>query len=280
MWWSDHWAEDAREALGYVTTKTVKEICQEATGLTVEQGYTWQEIIHQAVPHVFDFQFPIHIPDHREGLEALILKKYFFREICCEDVEEWKLRLDAKMNEVMPYFNKLYESMDYLVEIMDDVDYRRIFREESARNGKENTQSTQNIKSSGASTGMTNSETTEASEGESIGRLSDTPQGQLSGLLNDTYMSSAQRNTDEQSRNAKNKGSNSSQTSGQSDTSGTFDTDKHESGLRSYEEKVKGKMYAGSKPKIVMEYQKAIRNIDAEIVRSLSDLFMNVYHNW
>ena len=280
MWWSDHWAEDAREALGYVTTKTVKEICQEATGLTVEQGYTWQEIIHQAVPYVFDFQFPIHIPEHREGLEALILKKYFFREICCEDVEEWKLRLDAKMNEVMPYFNKLYESMDYLVEIMDDVDYRRIFREESARNGKENTQSTQNIKSSGSSSGFNEGESTDSTSGETIGRFSDTPQGQLSGLMNDTYMSSAQRNTDEQTRNAKNRVTNSNQNTGKSDTSGTFDTDKQESGLRSYEEKVKGKMYAGSKPKIVMEYQKAIRNIDAEIVRSLSDLFMNVYHSW
>ena len=42
-------------------------------------------------------------------------------------------------------------------------------------------------------------------------------------------------------------------------------------------EHVKGKMYAGSKAKYVMEYRKAIMNVDAEILGRLADLFLNVY---
>ena len=177
-------------------------------------------------------------------------------------------------------YNRMYESLDYLVDIMDDVDYKRLFEEQNARTGKENTASTQDVKSNAQNSGSSHNKSTDSSEGEAIGRFSDTPQGQLDGLLNDTYMSSAQRNTDEKSSTSESNNTSVNQSSGKSTTNGTFDTDKTESGIRNYSEKVKGKMYAGSKAKIVMEYQKAIRNVDAEIIRALSDLFMNVYKTW
>ena len=281
MWWlNDEFLDSAREMLGVVEHKTVKQICEEYTGMTAGNGVSWQEVIHQATPYIFDFQFPLHVPEHREGLEALILKKYFFREICCGDVDEWKLRLDEKLNEIMPFYNRMYESLDYLVDIMDDVDYKRLFEEQNARTGKENTASTQDVKSNAQNSGSSHNKSTDSSEGEAIGRFSDTPQGQLDGLLNDTYMSSAQRNTDEKSSTSESNNTSVNQSSGKNTTNGTFDTDKTESGIRNYSEKVKGKMYAGSKAKIVMEYQKAIRNVDAEIIRALSDLFMNVYKTW
>ena len=272
--------DDARELLGVIQTKTVKQICEEATGMTAGDGHTWQEVIHQATPYIFDFQFPLHDPEHKEALEALILKKYFFREICCEDVEEWKLRLDEKLNEIMPYYNRMYASFDYLVDIMNDVDYSREFSEQTGRTGKENTSSTQNTKNKSMGSSVGKSNTADSAEGEAIGRYSDTPQGQLSGLMNDTYLTNAQRNTEEKASSSQTDTMNTSQNNGESNTEGTFDTDKQESGNRQYTEKVKGKMYSGSKPKIVMEYQKAIMNIDAEIVRALSGLFMNVYRTW
>ena len=43
---------------------------------------------------------------------------------------------------MMPYFNKIYESFDYLVDIMDDVDYERVFNEMNGKAGIENTRST------------------------------------------------------------------------------------------------------------------------------------------
>ena len=280
MIYPEGWLDEARAMLGVVEAKTLKEICEEATGMTAGNGVTWAEVIHQATPSIFDFNFPIHIPEHREILEAQIIKKYFFRQVCCEDVDEWKLRLDQKMNEIMPYYNKMYESYDYLVDILDDVDYKRIFNESSGREGTEKTSSTQNIKNSSSSVSNGNSTSNDSSESEAIGRYSDTPQGQLSGVMNDTYLTNAQRNTEEKTNTSESSSQNSAHNSGESDTSGTFDTDKHEVGSRQYEEKVKGKMYSGSKPKIVLEYRKAIMNVDAEIIRALSDLFMNVYKTW
>lgn len=279
MWMNDK-LQDMRESLGMIYPKTVKQICLELTGMTPGDGITLQEIIHQAAPLVFDFTFPIQNEQHREFLEALIIKKYFFREICCEDVMEWQLRLDQRMNEIMPYYNKMYASFDYLTDILDDVDYTRTFNENNSRTGVESTASTQNINSSSNSNRVDNSKSTTETDDEAISRYSDTPQGQLSGVMNDTYLTTAQRNTDDKSETSTGSNMSVGQNSGQSETSGTFDTDKAETGNREYVEKVKGKMYAGSKAKMVMEYRKAVINIDMEIIGRLSDLFMNVYHSY
>lgn len=279
MWMNDK-LQEMRESLGMIYPKTVKQICMDLTGMTPGEGVSLQDIIHQAAPLVFDFTFPIQNEQHREFLEALIIKKYFFREICCEDVMEWQLRLDQRLNEIMPYYNKMYASFDYLTDILDDVDYTRTFNENNSKTGTENTSSSQNIKSAGNSNKIDNTKSTVETDDESINRFSDTPQGQLTGVMNDTYLTSAQRNTSDKSETATGNSMSVLQNNGTSDTSGTFDTDKAESGVRQYTEKVKGKMYAGSKAKMVMEYRKAVINIDMEIISRLSDLFMNVYHSY
>ena len=288
------WLERAREMMGIVSPKTLKEICIEVTGLTTEEGYRLQEIIHQSTPKIFDFDFPIFAESYREALEAKIIKHYFYRQICCEDFEEWQLRLDTRMNEIMPYFNKIYESFDYLVDIMDDVDYERVFNEMNGRAGIENTKSTQSVESNTESNSVNVSnnqsvskgQTTNHNEKEDIERYSDTPQGQLTGLLNDTYMSNASRNTGE-ADNTENRNDTTTESandnrtnkgSGNTITDGSFDTSKNESGHRKYNEKVKGKMSGyHSKPSIVLEYRKAIINVDAQVIDSLKDLFVNLY---
>lgn len=271
------WFDRAREMMGITQPKTLKELCYQVTGLSTEDGYTLQEIIHQATNGIFNFQYPLFAESYREALEAKIIKHYLYRQICCEDFTEWQIRLDARMNEIMPYFNKVYQSFDYLVDILDDVDYERVFQEMTGRTGNENTRSTQNMQSTSDNSNIGTSESTSSDERENIDRFSDTPQNQLTGLLNDTYMSSAQRTTNESSSTDKTSDTRTGHTAGKSDTEGTFDTNKNESGHRNYTEKVKGKMYAGSKPKIILEYRKALINVDTQVIDSLKDLFINLY---
>lgn len=269
--------QDFRVKLGYTYPPTLKKLCIDLTGMSPDvEGL--ETIVAQATPMIFDFAYPIFDESHRQNLEQKIIKRYFFREISCENVSEWKLRLDAKMNEIMPYYNKMYESVGYLTNILDDVDYTRTFNEQTANTGIENTTSTQNIENSSESAGSSTSIGKTDTDNNQLVASSDTPQGQLTGLLDNTYLSAAAKtdaethttNNDSESRNAR--------SSGTSKTDGTFDTSSNRTGQRENVEKVKGKMYGGSKAKLIMEYRKAILNIDAEIMGRLSDMFMLTYH--
>ena len=265
-----------REDMGYKYPPTLKKVCFDATGLPV--GTRLEEVVAQATPFIFDFTYPLFDETHRQSLEQKIIKRYFYREISCVDVEEWKFRLDAKMSEIMPYYNKMYESIGLLTDILDDVDYTRQYDENTANTGNENTTSTQENSAKNQSSGTRNAHNADESENFTLNAASDTPQGQLTGLLDNTYLSAATKVDQNSSSSSDSNEARSSQSLGESTTNGTFDTSSNRSGTRDYVEKVKGKMYPGSKAKVVMEYRKAIMNIDAEIIGRLSDLFMTLYH--
>lgn len=104
-------------------TTEVRYICENYSGLDKSVGYdSVANVLDKSWNKVFDFPFPIFDEDYREPLCKKILKHYYTREIGEETVGLWKLRLDAKMNEIMPYFNKLYNSE--LVAIDPLINYR------------------------------------------------------------------------------------------------------------------------------------------------------------
>ena len=92
-------------------TTEIRFICEEQSGLHESKGYfDVGEIIEKARPKIFDFHYPIFSEDYKPVLENKILMHYYTREISEETYGLWKLRLRAKMNEIMPYYNQLYNS--------------------------------------------------------------------------------------------------------------------------------------------------------------------------
>lgn len=92
-------------------TTEVRFICETSAGLEHSEGYkSINQIITDSMDKVFDFDFPIFDETYRPVLERKILKHYYTREICAETVGLWKHFLDMRLNEIMPYYNKLYES--------------------------------------------------------------------------------------------------------------------------------------------------------------------------
>lgn len=91
-------------------TTEVRSICEVYAGNKQQQGYNAiDNIVEKAAPLVFE-KFPIFDEDYRLPLEKKILRHFYTREICMETVGLWKLHFNNKMNEIMPYYNKLYES--------------------------------------------------------------------------------------------------------------------------------------------------------------------------
>lgn len=123
-------------------TTEVRSICEVYAGLDESVGYdSIDDVISKAREKVFDFNYPIFDEAYRSVLETKILEHYYTREICEETVGLWKLRLKTKMNEIMPYYNQLYESELLEFNPLYDVDYKR----QGTKDGKEDNTRTDDL---------------------------------------------------------------------------------------------------------------------------------------
>lgn len=114
-------------------TTEVRYICETAAGLDESVGYdSINSVVQEAAPKIFNFDFPIFDSAYRLPLEMKILKHYYTREICEETVGLWKLRLETRMNEIMPYYNKLYTSETLQFNPLYDVDYTREYTKDTS----------------------------------------------------------------------------------------------------------------------------------------------------
>lgn len=92
-------------------TTEVRFICESLCGLNESVGFSdVPSVIERARKKIFDFNYPIFDTNYKQTLETKILMHYYTREISEETYGLWKLRLMTKLNEIMPYYNKLYES--------------------------------------------------------------------------------------------------------------------------------------------------------------------------
>lgn len=96
-------------------TTEVRYICESYADLTESAGFnSVDEIINIAIPKIFNTSeipmFKGETEEHRALLFKKILLHYYSREIGYETVGLWKLKLNTKLMEIMPYYNQLYES--------------------------------------------------------------------------------------------------------------------------------------------------------------------------
>lgn len=223
-------------------TTEVRYICEAFAGLDESVGENEvNEVIANSWQKIFNFSFPIFDEEYRSVLCTKILKHYYTREIGSETYGLWKLRLDTKLNEIMPYYNKMYESANIEYDPLKTVDYTK---EHSGRDDSNATNS--------SNSGST-------SQSHSTSAFSDTPQGGLVGLESGNYLTSA----------SKNDGSSSGSVT-QSGSSQINNTD-------SYIDHVYGKYSSESYAKIIKEYRSALINVDMMVIDALGDLFMKVW---
>lgn len=212
-------------------TTELRFICENAAGLTESEGYNnLNSILDAARPVIFDFDFPIFDESYRNVLENKILKHFYTREIGVETVGLWKLRLDTKMNEIMPYYNQLYSSALLEFNPLYDVDLTTDHQKVDNGTHSDNENLSETIEKSGnvditenknrqgeitnTKSGedhtTTRDTTTEDNEISSSGTqtvtdstvhdkwdmYSDTPQGGLDGVRTETYLTNARHTTD------------------------------------------------------------------------------------
>lgn len=146
-----------------IYTTQVRFICETSAGFTESQGgEKISEIITKAAPKVFDFDFPMWDETYRKTLEEKILRTYYTREICEETVALWKLRLETRLNNIMPYYNQLYETTVLKFNPLYDVDYTKTHEGKGTETGDRTTTETgKNTTAQSTNTNVTNNGTEE-----------------------------------------------------------------------------------------------------------------------
>lgn len=292
-------------------TSEVRFICESLTGHEESSGYDGiDEIIEQAIPLIFSFDFPIFDENYREVLCTKILRHYYTREIGLETYGLWKLKLQTKLNEIMPYYNKLYESELLKFNPLYDVNMTTVNsgsktgestnignnenKRTSNRQDKLSAIQTDEDSRTNTLSGSNTEESDSLTAGNNVNRdmYSDTPQGALTGVESGNYLTNARKVTGETNASEVGKRSGTSNSTESSSGRNSSVNTKEESGSGSetntgftqtvdkskntedYVMQVMGKTGGVSYAKLLKEFRDTFLNIDMEIIKDLGELFM------
>ena len=251
-------------------TTEVRFICEQKAGLSESEGFTRvDDVLNQSWNKIFTSDVAFFDDAYKPILCKKILKHYYTREICAETVGLWQLWLNTRLEEIMPYYNELYKSAQLEFKPFDDVNYTR----ESNRKNTENENSTKTENENSTKTGTNNrtvsSDSSGSSNTDTIDKYSDTPQGSITNLSDDTYLTNARITSDENSFTNENSGTDN-QTINE-----TNDRDK--SGNEDYFEKIMGKQGNKNYSEMLLDFRKTFLNIDMQVIEEFSDLFFGLW---
>ena len=276
-------------------TTEVRYVCENYAGRNVSADYPdVNTIISQSRGKIFDFNYPIYDEAYRSVLETKILKHYYFREIGEETVALWKLRLDMRLNEIMPYYNQLYNSTLLKFNPLENTN---LTKDKDVTNQGENESNTVgNVDSERVDRHTGTITDVGHMEGESITThnesedhwqmYSDTPQGGLNGVRGETYLTNVTHNTDSatgtladttEERDTTNTRTFNDTNTGTVDTDTTTNTTGNFTTTEDYLEHIWGLNGNTNYSRLLKEFRQTFINIDMLIIDELSDLFLNLW---
>lgn len=207
-----------------------------------------------------EFEFTV-IPT-REELNKKILNYYRFREIGQETFGRFLFELETSLNEIMPYYNGLYKSVDIMNDVEDifgNVNVTETYQETSQGN------STSNVSSNSNTEGTSNVNTYNKNV------TSNTPQNELHTTPQDINNVLYADRVDWSSSNGDNNDTSSSET--ESTSTGTT------TGTTSHTMTKKGNQGVNTYAHDLLEFRELFINIEQMIIndKRIAELFMMVY---
>lgn len=231
-------------------TTEVRFICESKSGLEVSGGSgDVDNIIAGSWNKIFTSKAPFFDEAYRSVLCQKILKHYYLREICCETVGIWTLWMNTRLEEIMPYYNQLYESAKIEFNPMHDVDLTREHKR------------TENEEANSNRTSTSNSNSASNNNGKEL--YSDTPQGSITNLENNTYLTNATI--------TENTGENTTTLNNEDEATNNVNT------TEDYIETITGKQGTESFSILLNKFRETFLNIDLMVIEEFSDLFFGLW---
>lgn len=249
-------------------TTEVRFICENSAGLSESEGANnVDSILDKCWNKVFNFDFPIFDENYRQVLCKKILKHYYTREIAHETVGRWKLALNAKLNEIMPYYNQLYKSELLEFNPFYDVDLTRSKEGSGTSNRTSNNTEINSGTSKNVSSGSGTNNTV------TLNRYSDTPQNSMDtqGIADSVPLTTVTKvNEDNTTTNESTDTLTRNDSKTGNGTENINNTDK-------YIEKVKGKQGTENYSSLLKKFRETFLNIDMMIIDDCSDCFFTLW---
>lgn len=249
-------------------TTEVRFICENSAGLSESEGAdNVDNILDKCWNKVFNFDFPIFDEKYRQVLCRKILKHYYTREIAHETVGRWKLALNAKLNEIMPYYNQLYKSELLEFNPFYDVDLTR------SREGSGTSNRTSNNTEINSGTSKNVSSGSGTSNTDTLNRFSDTPQNSMDtqGIADSVPLTTVTK------VNEDNTTTNESTDTLTRDDSKTGNSTENINNTDKYIETVKGKQGTENYSSLLKKFRETFLNIDMMIIEDCSDCFFTLW---
>ena len=204
---------------------------------------------------IFDFEYPLSNNINKEYFECMILNNFIMRRIGFETVTAFKIQLNVKLNEIMPIYNKMFDSLENW-DLFNDGEIEEkegnILKVTNTKNVNDTTNTLEN---------------TSNTENEEIAdkRYSSTPQSQLDNVRNGSYVTEYSYDTTNSKSNDK------SNSKGNSISNNVTDTNDN----NNYKEKTK--RTPSDKITLYKEFQENIKSIYSMIFKDLECLFYTIY---
>lgn len=196
---------------------------------------------------IFNFDYPLSEKVDKQQFECMILNHFLQRRINFQTITGFQIQLNVKLNEIMPLYNKMFDSLDGW----------NIFEDGEKTTHDSTDDRTTNVENSANNSLSSNSNTT--SENISDLRYSKMPQNELQNIKDGKYVTDYNYNQD----NATNTDESTS-TGSSSGTSNTKDNNVlHEEWNKS----------PGDKIAIYKEFQENLKSIYGMIFKDLECLF-------
>lgn len=193
--------------------------------------------------------YPLFNEEYRDTIGEKILHHFYTREIGFETAFLFMQKINEKMNLIMPYYNKLYESELLKFNPLEDAN--------------ETVEHEEHYSSMDRSDRKDSSSTTVQSDTNNVQKYSDTPQGSIANLQQDRYLTNATIDS-----------SDVNQVTGVISSSGVDSEGKNDG---KYTTKRSGKSGSNTFSAMLKEYRETFLNIDQMIMAELEPLFMQLW---
>ena len=252
------------------------------------------EFIEKALPKLFNFSYPIYDENYKKTLELNIVRHFYTREICTETVGRWKMFLRDRLWMIMPKYNIMYKELNEISDkLLSNVDMTE--SQELTNAGKVKSDSTSKTDNTSTNSTNANQESTSSSKNSTSNNGSgdsdawqtsnDTPQGALTDIESNRYLSSAVHNKNATNQNSSTEsdanGNSTSKSSNDSSSASNSNTDsvtnQESQTTESYVKKLIGKQGGNEYITIYQKLVDGYLNIDNMICDELEDLFFQLW---